>query len=219
MKNNFLKIFNNFNGELINIDCIFHKLMSAYSSQYRFYHSISHVKNVLNELDNIWQNIPCCDIFSDVNNREKYYRILYLSIWFHDAVYIPGSSSNEIESADLAASELQNLNIPEIEIKIICENILSTINHKPISELEVCNFFLDLDLSILGQNEDIYLEYSDNIRKEYAFVDENIYNQKRREILLNFIGRNSLYYTKIFREKYETKARKNIEIEIKKLSN
>ncbi len=40
-------------------------------------------------------------------------------------------------------------------------------------------FLIDLDLSILGEKEEIYKEYSLNIRKEYAHYDESSYSKGR----------------------------------------
>ena len=76
---------------------------------------------------------------------------------------------------------------------------------------------LDIDLAILGQEQDIFKEYEDNIRKEYIYVPKEIFNPKRSEILQSFLDRKSIYLTDYFKDKYEEIARDNLKKSIKDL--
>lgn len=219
MKEKFLSIFRMLDLDLQQIERLFFKLTSMYSFESRHYHSLEHINNLLQELDH------SRDYLRTKMNRDQsgmdeagIYRILYLASWFHDAIYEPTCNTNEVKSADLAATELQYIHYPEKETKVICELILSTINHKPIVDDGVCKFFLDMDLSILGQSPIIYTEYCQKIRREYSFVTEKDYRMRRSEKLKEFLSRDILYYTENFHDKYERQARSNLKMEITRLA-
>lgn len=78
--------------------------------------------------------------------------------------------------------------------------------------------FLDLDLCILGTNNEKYRNYIRNIRKEYVFVPDKIYTKERIKILENFLNQEFIFKTERFQNLYEKMARKNIKYEIKSLS-
>jgi predicted metal-dependent HD superfamily phosphohydrolase len=77
---------------------------------------------------------------------------------------------------------------------------------------------LDFDLSILGQDWEIYEAYIQNIRKEYKLYPDFLYNPSRRKILENFLKRKSLFFTEKYQDILEDKARVNLIREIKLLS-
>lgn len=76
---------------------------------------------------------------------------------------------------------------------------------------------MDSDLSILGVSEKAYLEYTKQVRKEYAIYPNIIYNPNRKKILEFFLKEPRIYKTDYFYEKYEQQARKNMKEEIKKI--
>lgn len=223
MKSKFISILSNISGEIKLIEDLYNKLVKNYSVENRYYHCLEHINTMLMDLDSIWKSYSTSEFLSNTSSwkdldKDNIFRNLYLATWFHDAVYNPSSNSNEIDSADFAACQLQSLKFPEKQIKIICELILSTISHRPIFNNEICKIFLDLDLAILGKDSNIYNKYSKNIRKEYGFVLEKDYSEKRIEILSNFLKRDKLFYTTEFQELYEAQARKNMNLEIQELS-
>ena len=71
-------------------------------------------------------------------------------------------------------------------------------------------YLIDIDLSILGAASNIFKEYENNIRKEYKWVPKYIYQKERFEVLKSFLRRKHIFYTELFREKYEHQARTNI---------
>lgn len=77
---------------------------------------------------------------------------------------------------------------------------------------------VDLDLMILGSSEAKFDAYEVGIRQEYAWVSEEDFRFHRAKILQSFLDRPSIYYTERFREKYEARARANLERSIKKLT-
>ena len=75
---------------------------------------------------------------------------------------------------------------------------------------------VDIDLSILGQPAKRFWEYEDQIRKEYAWVPEEIFRTKRAEILERFLARKQIYNTSYYFSKLEAQARTNLNQSIKK---
>jgi len=74
-----------------------------------------------------------------------------------------------------------------------------------------------IDLSILGTDPHRFHEYEEQIRQEYAWVPEDVFNTKRAEILESFLSRKSIYSTQRFLRSHEERARKNLEASSKQL--
>jgi predicted metal-dependent HD superfamily phosphohydrolase len=95
--------------------------------------------------------------------------------------------------------------------------------HKTVPRLlqgtNLAAVFLDLDLSILGASEDEYDGYKKQIREEYSYYSVDEYKNGRIKIMKGFLNRERLYFTDDFHMKYETRARENIEREIKSLED
>ena len=98
--------------------------------------------------------------------------------------------------------------------------------------------FLDADMSILGKDVDIYDNYAGCIRREYEFVERNMYCDKRAGILESFLPyvidkaeanqlsktapnpskkHSFIYATEKARQQWEEQARRNLKHEIKML--
>jgi len=57
-------------------------LMCCYMEKWRFYHSLVHVYDMMK-------------LFEEFRGEIKEEKRVYIAIWFHDAVYLPGSEENE----------------------------------------------------------------------------------------------------------------------------
>ncbi|MEG1198490.1 MAG: hypothetical protein RSD53_03805, partial [Algoriella sp.] len=79
------------------------------------------------------------------------------------------------------------------------------------------NYFIDADLSILGQSTVKYFIYSENIRKEYQQFPKEIYNLGRKNVLEKFVAQDQIYKTDHFNYLYEQQARENLDFEINQL--
>ena len=67
-----------------------------------------------------------------------------------------------------------------------------------------------MDLAILGADEKRFVEYEQQIRKEYSFVPDTIFQTKRTEILQGFLNRPRIYGTAYFFDRLESRARCNL---------
>ena len=135
---------------------------------------------------------------------------------FHDAVYKPFSSSNEADSAGWAKTFLEKNKIDNITSDRIARLIMATSHLSEIMSNDE-KLVVDIDLTVLGQNNDIYKTFSDGVRREYRRVPSFLYRMKRKALLQSFLSKNSIYYFDLFREKFEMPARSNLQQEIHSL--
>ncbi len=148
----------------------------------------------------------------DVNDYDS----IILAIWFHDVVYDVRRSDNEEKSAEFAETFLNNISYDKLKIEKIKNLILKTKEHSKLYPNEDFDtkLFLDLDLSILGTDDETYKNYAKNIRKEYSFVPDEVYNNARAKILESFLKLEYIFKTENMRMLFEIQARVNIKSEI-----
>ncbi len=144
-----------------------------------------------------------------------------LAIYYHDVIYDPHSNSNERDSIKKMQDDLSGKVHADL-IQDAAVLIEATIKHKISGEISSelksdCAYFLDLDLSILGEEEAAYDAYAQAIRQEYHFVPSPLYEKERTKILNGFLARPNLYFSDMFYREREQRARTNIEREIVQL--
>lgn len=189
------------NQQLINK--LWNDVVTNYNSVNRFYHNLLHIENMINELISIKNYITNWD------------SVLFAA-FYHDIVYDTKQYDNELKSAAYAHNVLKSFDIQE-DMILLCENhILATKGHT-ITGANDTDLFTDADLSILGQNWQLYSQYSQNIRKEYANYPDDLYAQGRKTVLLHFLNFEKIFKTNYFYDKYENNARKNITSELNQL--
>ncbi len=176
----------------------FFALKEKYSKPHRFYHNLNHIAHCLIEL-------------KEVRSLARNINILELAIWYHDI------EGDEEQSAKLAVKIIKNLQpqFKEKELEEIKELIKAT-NHLSFDEKKK-NFFkidekliIDVDLSILGQKRERFIEYEKLIAKEYNHIPRKLFLSGRIFVLKSFLRREHIYLTPYFRNKYERQARKNL---------
>lgn len=179
----------------------FTRLVEAYSSCDRNYHTLKHIEQVLNTIDTLQvyaQNLPA----------------VQLAAWLHDVVYDTQAQDNEERSADYAGELLRSLGIPSSNITIVTRLILHT-KHQAVTDDIDSQVLLDADLAILAANPVQYQEYANAIRQEYSWVSEADYITGRRQVLERFLQRQRIYFTPLMFEMSEKSARSNLQAEIK----
>lgn len=186
------------------------QLITLYNQPDRHYHNFSHINHCLGEFEKYKDSRPS-SIFIE---KEIEY-----AIWFHDVIYNPHSSKNELNSVNYLIDIDWTIFNDKPDLATVAALILGTKDHSVSSESieEAHNILNDIDYSILGQPIHVYLEYMKNIRKEYWFVEPEKYYFLRKKFLSELLKTDKIYKIKYFHDKYENKARKNIEKEIEML--
>lgn len=156
------------NFQLSKEDEIFNLILDKYSEPHRYYHNLQHISELYNKIS-LW----------NLNSTQA--KTIVMAIVFHDIVYDPKATDNEEKSNELFLNYFKDLTIAPKVSKLI----LATKNHSihPVGEDPILDIFLDLDLSILGTSEFEFKNYEKNVREEYKFVPQDIYELKRAEIM------------------------------------
>ena len=181
----------------------FEQLSSAYSASDRHYHTLQHVRMLLDTVEHHAANLldPVA---------------VQLAVWFHDAVYSYRRSDNEARSAALAQKFLAASTLPVARQQRVAYLIERTKDHTqpfstPDSDLA---FFLDADLQILGTSEADYWQYARQVRQEYRLIPDVLYRPGRRKVLEKLLAAPTLYRTPAFQQRLEAPARRNLRLEL-----
>ena len=142
---------------------------------------------------------------------------VFWASFYHDYVYEPGKSSNEMKSSKIAAEQLNAMGVNATLIKRVSALILATQDHKLAETDYEAALFLDADMAILGENRETYLEYVNAIEHEFAQVPTFLYKRGRKFFLKQLLNEKRIFSTDWFFARYEEGARKNIAWELNNL--
>lgn len=178
------------------------ELSALYTAPGRYYHTWGHIQSLLKLAQTYHTQLQQPDI-------------IHWAIWYHDAIYDPTGKDNEAQSAVLAEKRLTQLNVPVIEINHISTFIRAT-THRDMapSANPDLDFFLDLDLSILGSEPKQYQHYTQAVRREYQMFSDADYQAGRSQALAHFLALPWIYRTTLGRELWEAQARQNLKAEL-----
>ncbi|HNN07230.1 MAG TPA: hypothetical protein PKN56_26995, partial [Leptospiraceae bacterium] len=182
MKEEFLLSLQNSSVSAESAESVFRRLRDMYSEPERRYHTLRHIRDIQSGI-------------IEYRNLFSHYDAYIFACWYHDAVYDSKSKTNEEDSAELAVRELSGLGIPEKTVLLCRDAVLSTKRHIPVPETEEMKLFLDLDLKILGANDERYEEYKKEVRFEYSWVPEETYRKERANVMKYFLKRDRIYFT------------------------
>ncbi|MCS3529621.1 hypothetical protein [Chryseobacterium sp. JUb7] len=177
------------------------EIEKKYAEKGRHYHNLNHLENMFAELES-------------VKNKIENFNILSFSVFYHDVIYNASSKNNEENSADFGKFQLEKLNVDPSSIEKTVQQIIATKSHQQSDDYDT-NYLLDADLSILGKDPETYLDYTRKIRKEYSVYPDLLYKPGRKKVLKHFLDLEYIFKTEYFREKYEVRARNNIQMEMK----
>jgi len=198
----FKDVVKNYTKDTIVIYRLWEDVADHYSEVARHYHTIKHLEVLTNEL-------------MEVKEQLSNWNLVVFAIAFHDIIYNPLKNDNEEKSADHAAKLLFGL-LDGQSLERCRYMIIATKKHELNDDADI-NYFIDADLSILGASSDKYQIYTKQIRKEYKFYPDFIYNQGRQKVLKHFLAMKQIYKTDYFFNKYESQARTNLNTELEKL--
>ena len=182
-------------------ESVWNRLVDAYSQPNRFYHNLLHIEQMVSVLEQ-----------SGCRDKE-----VYLATFFHDYVYVAGYHENEAQSGAYAERSLVAMGFdPGVSVRVKTL-VLHTATYGVRYKQHAGKALFDADMSILGQDETTYGEYSVSVRKEYSMLKDAEYNAARVEFLKGLLNLPSIYKLDWFKEQFEQQARTNIEAEIKLL--
>ena len=184
----------------------FTNLVDLYTSKGRFYHNLSHIEALLK-------------LSEEHRNLLESPETIDFAIWYHDAIYNASKSNNEEKSAELAIKDLTELALDSHLIENCYDLIIATKTHQLDDALNSfdAQFLLDIDLSILAADNERYIEYTRQIRREYKIYPDFLYNKGRKKVLKHFLDMEHIYKTELFQDKWESRAKENLKIELELL--
>jgi len=185
-------------------------LLIRYAEPHRRYHTATHIMLMVRHLHDM------CRAAATQPSPEVLAAALY-----HDAIYDPRAPDNEARSADLAATQLSEVDWPTVRCDSVAAMILATAGHLGPDVANVddvdTTLLLDADLAILGAEPAAYQAYVNGVRAEYSHVDHAAWVAGRAMVLHRFLDRPQLFLTEYMHATYEHRARANIEAELASL--
>lgn len=191
---------------------IFYTIVRMYETENRYYHTLKHVGMMLDKIN----------VLSSIYSITEYNKaIMYYSAFMHDFVYTTNhlsDSSMEELSAMMAVDFLRDMNCDTvILLQTVYDLIVVTKDHtvseKLTATVTMQEIFIDCDLAIFSKSRLQYKKYSENIRKEYIHVPEEIFLNKRHEILKSFLNKN-IFNVEYMKQTYSNVAIENINWEL-----
>jgi len=140
-----------------------------------------------------------------------------LALWYHDAVYSPKSTDNELRSAAWAARAMTDAGADAGAVQRVHDLIMATC-HKAPAPTRDAELVVDIDLATLGAAPERFEAYDREIRKEYAWVPGFLYRRKRRAVLQAFLDRPRIYATDAAFVELEEPARRNLAAALSRLA-
>ena len=187
------------------ITALWQDIAARYNEPQRAYHTLRHIQQLFEQLDQI---------------KDKLYEphIIALALYYHDVIYDPRRSDNELKSAEYAVEALSHYLSAE-QCQHIYALIMMTATHqvnKSANENKISDaaYLLDIDLSILGGSWSEYQQYAQAVRQEYAHVTKVNYRVGRITVLQKLLTHTTLYLTDYYHSRLEEQARDNIKREI-----
>lgn len=203
LKETFIGLLNNYTDNECLANELWTEIENNYSNKERHYHTLQHLGNLLGQLTKIKNEILNWDA-------------VLFTMYYHDVIYDPLQSDNEEKSAELAEKRMKHITVPNSIIQLCRSQILATKSHIESDDSDT-NYFTDADLSVLGQPWEIYLQYSQNVRKEYSIYPDFIYNSGRKKVLTHFLTMERIFKTDFFYDRFEMQAKHNLTHELNTL--
>ncbi len=139
-----------------------------------------------------------------------------MALWFHDAIYDPQATNNELKSAELFRQCSRG--IASSSFRDDVSRLIMATRHGEPPAREDERWVVDVDLSSLGAPRDVFERESDAVRRECTHLSDAQFIAGQCRFLQSLLARPSIYTTNFFRERYEGSARQNIARQLLKLS-
>lgn len=182
---------------------------SLYQEGRRAYHTFQHALDVLERVEKVEKELGFFN-----------YQAARLAALYHDAIYVAGSKTNELDSANAmneffftgkAGDNVMMKDIHTILSQAICL-IEDTAHHMdPQDYTENWDTILFMDCDVLGFAEpwETFKKQNDDIAYEYGVVDADAYNQGRVKFLAA-LYKKGVFRSPYFKKHFEDSAIMNI---------
>lgn len=185
-------------------------LRGRYSEPWRHHHDYNHIEEMF-------------DLIVQHKSELRNPNVVCWSTQYHDSIYIPTLSAglNEAYSGKLGWHNLGHLGLYGLGEEVL-KYTEQTAKHEAGSTDTDLQFFLDIDIAILGAKPKRYDRYATDIRTEYSHATDPEYKVARTEALKKLLKRVpgsspnefSVFETTILKGLYEAQAQENISREI-----
>lgn len=177
------------------------RLIEMWSEPHRRYHTVHHLEFMLSIVD-------------QYEHEADDPRLVRLACWFHDCVYDPKRTDNEIESAALAATMLGERRVSDDDVAEVIRLVWLTTRHNVEDGDRNGALLCDADLAILGTAPERYAEYAAEVRDEYGHVHDDMFRAGRIAVLQGLLELPRLYRLPALYDAWEVRARANLAGEI-----
>ncbi|MDO8621255.1 MAG: hypothetical protein Q7R31_03155 [Candidatus Levybacteria bacterium] len=191
-------------GKLSLLDSEFSKMVREYQSGGRVYHNLFHIGKV-----------------DEVLNRYRHLARNFVALKFagdgHDVIYIPGSKTNEEDSASHIRGVMTKLGMPASIVTETERIILITKDHKTTDDDIDGKLMIDADFVIFASPEVEYDAYARGIWQEYVDsgkVSKDAFREGREKLVRNWLKRDRLFLIDEIQKESGFLARKNLEREL-----
>ena len=182
-------------------------LNSIYNASDRYYHTVTHINDMLNRLTNL--------SLIDEGLQDKIdFKLLRIAIIFHDIIQF--EDNNELRSAEVTKKLIGDIYDAD-QINNIYNWIIRTdysYYYEP-EDLEG-KLIRDLDLSGLGASEEVYRHNGYLVRQEYQGSNNRDFIVGRIQFLQKMLDFPKIYQTDYYKD-LEFQARLNTETELERL--
>jgi predicted metal-dependent HD superfamily phosphohydrolase len=173
---------------------VYAELCGGYEAAPRLFHNLAHIRDCLVRFDEV------APLLRDRDAVE-------LALWFHDAIYIVGSRTNERNSAELFLERSQGARFTFRHH--VCGLIMATRHARRIHGNDR-RFIVDIDLSGFGAPWDEFMRNGALLRQESVQQSDDQYLAGQAIFLGRLQERPRFFFTDYFHDRYEAQARENL---------
>lgn len=189
---------------------LFDQLMRRYTEPHRAYHTVTHLQELVRHYRQHEDKIQ---------DRAAFLAILF----YHDAIYTIAADRagglNETESAALALQELPQLGFTLTQTARVQQAIGDTFKHHGAEGDDEAALFMDMDMAILAAPWDEYLQYTRNIKHEYApLISDQAFTTGRIGFLRGVLEQQRPIFTTPYYAHLQGQAMANMQAELDMLA-
>ena len=173
---------------------VYADLCRLYAAPYRHFHNLSHIQDCMRLVDEV------APLLVDRDAVE-------FGLWFHDAIYDTGATTNEWRSAELFLTVSAGASF--VFRHRVCGHILAT-RHTGTARGNDRRFIVDIDLSGFGAPWEEFMRNGGLLREESSGKSDAQYHTGQVAFLSRLQQRPHFFSTDYFRDRYEATARENL---------